>query len=105
MRCLCRTLPPNHGVECPLLGGFSGWRRTASTVSAVQCVSTSAGIVLFRPFIPYIVAIVQLDEGPRILGAMLGLETPIAIGDRVQPRIETIDDERAMLLFEPENGR
>ncbi len=39
------------------------------------------------------------------LGAMLGLETPIAIGDRVQPRIETIDDERAMLLFEPENGR
>lgn len=36
---------------------------------------------------------------------MLGLETPIAIGDRVQPRIETIDDERAMLLFEPENGR
>ncbi len=59
----------------------------------------------FRPFIPYTVAIVQLDEGPRILGAMLGLETPIAIGDRVQPRIEAIDDERSMLLFEPENGR
>jgi len=59
----------------------------------------------FRPFIPYTVAIVQLDEGPRLLGAMLGLETPIAIGDRVQPRLEAIDSERAMLLFEPETGR
>jgi uncharacterized OB-fold protein len=58
----------------------------------------------FRPFIPYTVAIVQLDEGPRLLGAMLGLETPIAIGDRVQPRLEAIDGERSMLLFEPENG-
>ena len=59
----------------------------------------------FRPFIPYTVAIVQLDEGPRLLGAMLGLEAPIAIGDRVQPRLEAIDGERAMLLFEPETGR
>jgi uncharacterized OB-fold protein len=59
----------------------------------------------FRPFIPYTVAIVQLDEGPRLLGAMLGLEAPIAIGDRVQPRIEAIDGERSMLLFEPEHRR
>jgi uncharacterized OB-fold protein len=58
----------------------------------------------FRPFSPYTVAIVQLDEGPRLLGAMLGLETPIAIGDRVRPRLEVIDGERSMLLFEPENG-
>lgn len=55
----------------------------------------------FKPFIPYTVAIVQLDQGPRMLGAMLGLDTPIAIGDRVQPRIEAIDDERSILLFEP----
>ena len=58
----------------------------------------------FRPFLPYTVAIVELDEGPRLLGAMLGLQTSIAIGDRVQPRLEAIDGERSMLLFEPENG-
>ncbi len=55
----------------------------------------------FKPFIPYTVAIVQLDEGPRMLGAMLGLDKPIAIGEPVRPRIEAIDGERSILLFEP----
>ena len=55
----------------------------------------------FKPFLPYTVAIVELDEGPRMLGAMLGLKTPLAIGDRVKPRIEAIDAERSILLFDP----
>lgn len=55
----------------------------------------------FKPFLPYTVAIVELDEGPRILGAMLGLQTRITIGDRVNPRIEAIDEKRSILLFDP----
>jgi uncharacterized OB-fold protein len=55
----------------------------------------------FRDFLPYTVAIVQMDEGPRMLCTMLGLKKPIAIGDRVRPRIRTVDQERAFLTYEP----
>ena len=55
----------------------------------------------FKPFLPYTVAIVQMDDGPRMLAAMLNLETPVNIGDRVQPRIQAISNERAVLLYEP----
>lgn len=55
----------------------------------------------FKDFLPYVVAIVQLDEGPRLLSAMLGLEQPIAIGDRVQPTIRQVDADTSFLSYEP----
>ena len=55
----------------------------------------------FQPFLPYTVATVQLDEGPRLLGPMIELEAPVAIGDRVRPRIEPIAEDRAALFFVP----
>jgi len=55
----------------------------------------------FKPFLPYTVAIVQMDEGPRMLSAMLGLEKPVAIGDRVKPCIRKVDHERAFLTYVP----
>jgi len=55
----------------------------------------------FQDFLPYTVAIVQMDEGPRMLCAMLGLQKPIAIGDRVQPCIRRVGKERAFLTYEP----
>jgi uncharacterized OB-fold protein len=55
----------------------------------------------FQPFLPYPVAVVQLDAGPRMLGAMLDVEEPIAIGDRVRARIVPISEERSGLFFEP----
>ncbi len=58
---------------------------------------------LFKAFMPYTVAIVQMDEGPRMLSAMLGLQKPIAIGDRVKPCIRVVDNERAFLTYVPVN--
>ena len=55
----------------------------------------------FKDHLPYVVAIVQLDDGPRILGAMLGLEGAPEIGMRVRPAFQKIDNEQAILLFEP----
>ena len=55
----------------------------------------------FQPFLPYTVATVQLDEGPRLLGPMIELDAPVAIGDRVRPRIEPIAEDRATLFFAP----
>ncbi len=56
---------------------------------------------LLKPFMPYTVAIVQMDEGPRMLAAMLGLKKSIAIGDRVKPCIRVVDNERAFLTYVP----
>lgn len=55
----------------------------------------------FKDFLPYTVAIVQMDEGPRMLSAMLGLRRPIAIGERVKPRVRRVDKDRAFLTYEP----
>jgi uncharacterized OB-fold protein len=55
----------------------------------------------FKPFLPYTVAIVQMDEGPRMLSAMLGLKRPVAIGERVKPCIRVVDNDKAFLTYVP----
>lgn len=55
----------------------------------------------FKEFMPYTVVIVQMDEGPRMLGAMLGGNQAIAIGDRVKPCIRRVAGDRAFLTYEP----
>jgi uncharacterized OB-fold protein len=55
----------------------------------------------FRPFLPYTVAIVQTDEGPRLLSAMLGLKRPVTIGERVKPCIRVVGDDTAFLTYVP----
>ncbi len=59
--------------------------------------------VAFRDRLPYVVATVQLDEGPRMLGPIFDLEpSAVSIGMRVEPRFEAVSDEASVLLFEPE---
>jgi uncharacterized OB-fold protein len=59
--------------------------------------------VAFRDRLPYVVATIQLDEGPRMLGPIFDLDpSSVSIGMRVQPRIEPVSDDGAALLFEPE---
>jgi uncharacterized OB-fold protein len=55
----------------------------------------------FKPFLPYTVAIVQTDEGPRLLSAMLNLKRPARIGERVKPCIRVVDDGKAFLTYVP----
>lgn len=56
----------------------------------------------FADHLPYVVATVQLDEGPRLLAPMLDEPTTIEIGARVRPRIERVRETQAVLLFERE---
>jgi hypothetical protein len=59
--------------------------------------------VAFRDRLPYVVATVQLDEGPRMLGPIFDVDpSAVSIGMRVQPRIEAVSEDRAALFFEPE---
>jgi uncharacterized protein len=55
----------------------------------------------FKPFLPYTVAIVQMDEGPRMLSAMVGLRRPVRIGERVKPSIRVVDNDKAFLTYVP----
>jgi uncharacterized protein len=55
----------------------------------------------FKPFLPYTVAIVQMDEGPRMLSAMVGLQRPVSIGERVKPSIRVVDNDKAFLTYVP----
>jgi uncharacterized OB-fold protein len=51
---------------------------------------------------PYVVALVELDEGVRLLSNVVGRPPErVAVGDRVQVTWETLPDGRQLPLFEP----
>ena len=55
----------------------------------------------FKHLIPFVVALVDLDEGPRLMTNIVG--TPpedVTIGARVRVRFETVSDAAALPLFE-----
>lgn len=57
----------------------------------------------FAELLPYVVAAVQLDEGPRMLGMLVEDPENVEIGTRVQPRIERVSEERGVLFFQRED--
>jgi uncharacterized OB-fold protein len=57
----------------------------------------------FTARVPYNVAVIELDEGPRLLANVLGIENEaLEIGMRVRPSIRQVTEEQAALFFEPE---
>jgi len=47
----------------------------------------------FAPRVPYVVALVELDEGPRMMANILGSDAlEVGIGDRVQVAFEDRGD-------------
>jgi uncharacterized OB-fold protein len=61
-----------------------------------------AFVAAFEPLVPYVVVTVQLDEGPRVYGRLLGITIEaVAIGDRVEAIVERSHDGRGVLAFAP----
>jgi uncharacterized OB-fold protein len=59
----------------------------------------------FRHLIPYVVALVDLDEGPRLMSNLVGCEPDEArVGMRVRVKFEPVSDDASVPLFEPEPG-
>ncbi|MFL6239370.1 MAG: Zn-ribbon domain-containing OB-fold protein [Actinomycetes bacterium] len=55
----------------------------------------------FRELLPYVVALVDLDEGPRLMTNIVGAEpTDIRIGAKVQVRFEPVSEEASLPTFE-----
>lgn len=53
----------------------------------------------FREQTPYVVAIVELDEGVRMMSRIIGDRTEIAIGKPVEATFEVIDEDLTLPYF------
>jgi uncharacterized protein len=100
-KCAAHQYPPETfcyecGAEAMSWVGVSG-EGTLYSFAVVHQLYHKA----FKPFLPYTVAIVQMDEGPRMLSAMLGLKRPVRIGERVKPCVRVVDNDKAFLTYVP----
>ncbi len=94
--------PRHHCTKC--LSTSLSWhtasgRGTVYTFSVVR----KAEHPFFRTQVPYAVAWIDLDEGPRILSNIVGIDDPatdIEVGQRVMVEWE-IHDDLAIPLFRP----
>lgn len=56
----------------------------------------------FRDWIPYVVALVDLEEGPRMMTNVVGIDPDdVQVGMAVTARFERVSDEAGLVLFEP----
>jgi uncharacterized OB-fold protein len=57
----------------------------------------------FRDWIPYVVALVDLAEGPRVMTNVVGCDPEeVHVGMAVRARFEAVSEEAGIALFEPE---
>jgi uncharacterized OB-fold protein len=60
-----------------------------------------AHIEPFRSMVPYVVALIELDEGPRMMSNVVGCgPEEVKIGARVRVLFEAVSDDAAVPLFE-----
>ena len=60
-----------------------------------------AGLPSFREEVPYVIAMVDLDEGVRVMANLDGDPEAVEIGMPVKLRFEERNDEITMYAFEP----
>lgn len=59
----------------------------------------------FRDWIPYVVALVDLEEGPRLMTNIVGCEPDeVTMGMKVVARFEEVSEDAGIALFEPAQG-
>ncbi len=57
----------------------------------------------FRDMVPYVVALVDLEEGPRLMTNIVGCDPgAVSIGMAVRARFEPVSDDASVALFEPD---
>jgi uncharacterized OB-fold protein len=89
---------------CPrCLGSTLEWRESQGRGVVYACtVEHKAQMRALEA--PYVVALVELDEGVRLLSNVVGRPPErVAVGDRVRVTWETLSDGRRLPLFEPVN--
>jgi uncharacterized OB-fold protein len=97
--CDALVVPPK--MVCPFCGGADLNRvRLSGKGSIYSYTVIHVASPRFADDVPYTVAVVELDEGPRITGRLLGVDEPES-GLRVRLTHVGLDDERVMIAFRP----
>lgn len=94
----CAAWQHYPGPICRQCGATPVWREAsgAGTVHTFTVVHRTP-IAPFRGLTPYAVAVVELDEGPRLLATVLDDQPDsVAVGARVAVVAELFEDGRAM---------
>ena len=89
---------------CPDCGSNDlEWIDSEGTGSVYSCTVTRRGQGAYRDAAPYVLAYVELDEGPRVLTNIVDCDPDaVAIGDRVVALFDPVPDADAGLLrFRP----
>jgi uncharacterized OB-fold protein len=100
LRCGYVRYPEAH--FCPeCLSDESEWRvDTGAGTIWSWCVYHRAYNDAFTEALPYNVALVELDSGPRVISNVLNAHTPLRIGDRVFAAPREVAPGRFILYFE-----
>ncbi len=104
---LCAACGLHHSYPRPFCPHC--WSDDVSWVEASGGASLYTHSVVYRndlppfgPQVPYIAAVVDLDEGPRMMTRIVDCEPhALAIGMRLQMRTEVVTDEVSMAVFAP----
>jgi uncharacterized OB-fold protein len=94
----CQLYPRDHCISCR---GPVGWVE-ASGLGSVHSFTVIRQNYSrpFRDMIPYVVALVDLDEGPRVMTNVVGCDpAEVHIGMRVQATFEPVSDDAGIAVF------
>ncbi|HEU5111284.1 MAG TPA: bifunctional MaoC family dehydratase N-terminal/OB-fold nucleic acid binding domain-containing protein [Micromonosporaceae bacterium] len=96
----CAELRHPPGVTCPRCGGDElGYVRAAGLGTVYSFVVHHHPPVPGRTA-PFVVALVELDEGVRMVGELVGMApAEVAIGMRVRARFDRVDDELVLPVW------
>jgi uncharacterized OB-fold protein len=103
-RCdMCATVIWYPRAFCPACGSSSvSWIDAAGTGYVYSCTVVRKGQGAYREAAPYVVAYVELDEGPRMMTNVVDCDPDaVAIGMRVEVTFDATDKGTALPRFRP----
>ncbi len=102
----CATPQATPFVRCVVCGGTDAVREWAAGTGTVHSYTElhRPGHPAFADRVPYVIALVDLDEGVRALADLRPLGREARIGQRVRAVFDELPDGTVLPRFEPEEG-
>jgi uncharacterized protein len=99
----CATVIWYPRAFCPACGSTSvTWIDAVGTGAVYSCTVVRKGQGQYREAAPYVVAYVELDEGPRMMTNVVGCDPDaVHIGMRVEVTFDATDKGTALPRFRP----
>ncbi|WP_106848027.1 Zn-ribbon domain-containing OB-fold protein [Blastococcus sp. Marseille-P5729] len=96
----CQAVIWHPRAICPVC-----WTQELSTFEAsgrgtvYSWTRTQKGLAEYRDAGPYVLAYVELEEGPRVMTNLLGFDDDPQVGDAVTAVFDRVNDDAALLRF------